>query len=138
MRFKLLKIRDFARGKPIQSPQDVADFIRENMEEEALADRECFWIIHLNARNRVIEKELAAIGCINSCIVRPADVLRKAVMNGTVSIIVVHNHPSGDSSPSQEDIQITKRLKESCEILGIQFLDSVVIAAKQEVESIER
>ncbi|MHB1390808.1 MAG: JAB domain-containing protein [Thermoleophilia bacterium] len=136
MSFELLKVKEFATGDPIRSPHDVADFVSTNMEEEALVDRECFWILHLNARNQVIEKELTAIGCINACLVRPADVMRKAVINGTVAVIAVHNHPSGDASPSQEDHQITERLKNSCEILGIQLLDSVVIAAAGKVKSI--
>lgn len=138
MNLELLKVKDIAEGEPIRSQQDVARFVRENMEEEALADRECFWILHLNARNQVIEKELTAIGCVNACLVRPADVMRKAVLNGTVVVIAVHNHPSGNAEPSQEDHQITERLKNSCEILGIQLLDSVVIAAAGKVQSIMR
>lgn len=138
MDFELLKVKEIATGEPIRSPQDVARFVRENMAEESMADRECFWILHLNARNQVIEKEITAIGTVSSCLVRPADVMRKAVMNGTVAIIAVHNHPSGNSEPSQEDCQLTERLKKSCEILGIQLLDSVVIAAVNRVRSIMR
>ncbi|MHB8181305.1 MAG: JAB domain-containing protein [Acidithiobacillus ferrivorans] len=138
MSFELLKVKEIATGEPIRSPQDVAKFVRENMEEEALADRECYWILHLNARNQVIEKEITAIGTVNSCLVRPADVMRKAVMNGTVAIIAVHNHPSGNPEPSMEDWKLTDRLKKSSEILGIQLLDSVVIAAGGKVQSIMR
>jgi len=136
--FELLKVKEIATGEPIRSPRDVADFVTQNMEEEALVDRECFWILHLNARNQVIEKELTAIGCVNACLVRPADVMRKAVINGTVAVIAVHNHPSGNAEPSHEDHQITGRLKKSCEILGIQLLDSVVIAVGGKVSSIMR
>ena len=57
MGFELLKVKEIARGEPIRSPKDVADFVSKNMEDEALVDRECFWILHLNARNLVIEKE---------------------------------------------------------------------------------
>lgn len=138
MKFELLKVKEVAKGEPIRSPQDVARFVRENMAEEAMADRECFWILHLNARNQVIEKELTAIGTVNSCLVRPADVMRKAVMNGTVAIIAVHNHPSGNPEPSMEDWNLTDRLRKSAEILGIQLLDSVVMAAGGKVQSIAR
>ena len=138
MKFELLKVKEIAKGEPIRSSQDVAKFVRENMSEEAMADRECFWILHLNARNQVIEKEIAAIGTVNSCLVRPADVMRKAVMNGTVAIIAVHNHPSGSPDPSKEDLTLTSRLKNSAEILGIQLLDSVVITAGGKVQSIMR
>lgn len=138
MTFELLKVKEIATGKPIRSPHDVASFIRENMEEEALADRECFWILHLSARNQVIEKELTAIGSVNACIVRPADVMRKAVINGTVAVIAVHNHPSGNPEPSTEDQLITERLKKSCGILGIELLDSVIIAFGGKVKSIMR
>ena len=138
MKFELLRVREIATGEPIRSPQDVAKFVRENMAEEAIADRECFWILHLNARNQVIEKEITAIGSVNSCLVRPADVMRKAVMNGSVAIIAVHNHPSGNEEPSMEDWNLTDRLRKSAEILGIQLLDSVVIAAGGKVTSIAR
>ena len=138
MTFELLKVKEIATGEPIRSPQDVAKFVRENMEEEALTDRECFWILHLNARNQVIEKELTAMGSVNSCLVRPADVMRKAVINGSVAIIAVHNHPSGNSEPSMEDWKLTDRLRKSSEILGIELLDSVVIAASGKVRSIRR
>jgi len=138
MKFELLKVKEIATGEPIRSPQDVAKFVRENMSEEAMVDRECFWILHLNARNQVIEKELTAIGSVNSCIVRPADVMRKAVINGTVAIIAVHNHPSGNPEPSMEDWKLTDRLRKSAEILGIQLLDSVVIATGGKVQSIAR
>lgn len=138
MKFELLKVKEIAKGEPIRSPQDVAKFVRDNMAEEAMADRECFWILHLNARNQVIEKEIAAIGTVNSCLVRPADVMRKAVINGTVAIIAVHNHPSGNPEPSKEDLILASRLKESAEILGIQLLDSVVIAVGGKAHSILR
>ena len=138
MKFELLKVREIATGEPIRSPQDVAKFVRENMTEEAMADRECFWILHLNARNQVIEKEITAIGTVNSCLVRPADVMRKAVMNGTVAIIAVHNHPSGNPEASKEDLMLASRLKDSAEILGIQLLDQVIIAAGGKVKSIMR
>jgi DNA repair protein RadC len=138
MDFELLKVKEIAKGEPIRSPQDVANFVCENMEEEALVDRECFWILHLNARNQVIEKELSAIGTVNTCLVRPADVMRKAVINGTVAIIAVHNHPSGNPVPSMEDWKLTDRLRKSSEILGIQLLDSVIIAVGGKVKSIMR
>ena len=138
MGFELLKVKEIAKGKPIRSPRDVSDFVSKNMEDEALVDRECFWILHLNARNQVIEKELTAIGCVNACIVRPADVMRKAVINGTVAIVAVHNHPSGNPEPSNEDHMMTERLKKSCDILGIELLDSVIIAADGKVKSILR
>jgi len=138
MNLELLKVKDIATGEPIRSPRDVARFVQENMGEEAMADRECFWILHLNARNQVIEKELTAIGSVNSCIVRPADVMRKAVINGTVAIIAVHNHPSGNDEPSNEDLQLAQRLRKSTEILGIQLLDQVIIAAGGKVQSIMR
>lgn len=138
MSFEFLKVKEIVTGEPIRSPQDVVYFVAKNMEEEALIDRECFWVLHLNTRNQVIEKELAAIGTVNSCLVRPADVMRKAVINGTVAIITVHNHPSGDPEPSMEDWKLTDRLRKSAELLGIQLLDSVVIAPGGKVKSIVR
>ncbi len=69
------------------------------MREEARADRECFWILHLNNRNRVIEKELISIGIGNSCLIHPREVFKKAIVNGAECIITVHNHPGGKVEP---------------------------------------
>lgn len=123
MKLKFLQVKESA-GETIQSPETV----RTLMSEEAMADRECFWILHLNAANRIIEKELVSVGTVNSSLVHPREVFKKAILNGATGIITVHNHPSGNSAPSREDKAMWERLDEAGKILGITVLDHLILA----------
>jgi DNA repair protein RadC len=108
MEIKILQIRE-STGETVTSPKYVA----EMMTEESKADRECLWVLHLNAQNKIIEKELVAVGTVNSAIVGPREVFKKAIINSVSGIIAVHNHPSGEPEPSSEDIQIHRRLEQA-------------------------
>ncbi len=130
MKLKILQVRE-ASGGPICSPDVVAEMMRE----EGRADRECFWVLHLNVRNRVIEKELVAIGSVASTIVCPREVFKKAIILGAANIITMHNHPGGIADPSPEDRTIWKRLDEVGEILGIGILDHLIVTPSGEYYS---
>jgi len=93
-------------------------------------DKENFWVIHLNGRHTIICVELISVGCATSSIVHPREVFRRALANGAVAVILGHNHPSGDPSPSSEDRSLTERLIEAGRILGIRVLDHVIIASE--------
>ena len=121
-KIELLKIRE-ATNTLIRSADDVY-FL---MTEDSKADRECGWILHLNTKNKVIDKELIAMGTLNSFILHMREVFRKAIINSSNSIIFIHNHPSGDVTPSENDKIITKRLKSAGELLGIPVIDSIII-----------
>ena len=99
------------------------------MKAEAMADREMFWVLHLNAKNKVVKKEMTAMGCVDSCRVVPGIVLRGVVASGAPSIMIVHNHPSGAPSPSTEARQFWDTLRDVCKVLGIRVLDNLVIGA---------
>ena len=90
-------------------------------------NQEHFWVISLNGRNAVKFIELIGLGTTTSCIVHPREVFRRALRKGAVAVIVGHWHPSGDVQPSEEDIALTRRLKECGELLGIKLLDHVII-----------
>ena len=122
MDLKLLCIRE-SSGAALDSPEKIRDLMRE----EGKADRECMWVLHLNQRSKLIEKELVSMGTINAAIVRPREVFKKAILNSTVNIITVHNHPSGDSEPSEDDIKIWNQLRNAGEIIGIPILDNLII-----------
>lgn len=122
MKIKFLEVRE-ASGEIVGSPNAVAS----TMVKEARADRECFWILHLNTANKVIEKELVSIGTLNATLVHPREVFKKAILNGTASLITVHNHPSGRIEPSTKDREIWERLENAGEILGIMVLDHLII-----------
>jgi len=122
MELRLLQIRE-AKGVALGSPDDIVQF----MQEEAKADREAFWVLHLNTKNKVVEKELVALGTLDSAVIAPREVFRKAVINSASGIIGVHNHPSGDPDPSFEDLTLFDRLKEAGSILGINVLDNIIL-----------
>ena len=90
-------------------------------------DREVFKVLHLNARNQVVFEEIIAVGSVSTCIVHPREVFRNAVSAGASSLVLAHNHPSGDVSPSQDDINLTRRLVQAGEIMGIDILDHVIV-----------
>lgn len=108
----------------IRSPEDGADFV---MEEMRLLKQEHFVCLFLNTKNQVIHRQTIFIGSLNSSIVHPREIFREAVKRAAASIICCHNHPSGDPSPSQEDIHVTKRLAECGKMIGIELLDHLVI-----------
>lgn len=122
MDVKLLQVRE-AKGDIVNSPDAIARL----MTEEGKADREAFWVLHLNAQHRLIEKELVALGVLNGAPIHPREVFKKAILNSAQAIITVHNHPSGSLTPSGNDKEIWQRLKEAGEIIGIEVLDNLII-----------
>ncbi len=106
------------------SPQEVAAFLKEEMR---YYKKEYFKIILLNTKNQVISVEDISVGSLNSSIVHPREIFNPSVKKSAAALILVHNHPSGDPSPSREDLEVTKRLVEGGKILGIKVLDHIVI-----------
>jgi len=98
------------------------------MEDTIDQDKEHFYVMHLDARNTVKVVELVAIGIINSAVTHPRETFRRAVIEGSVSIIIGHNHPSGRVEPSDNDLKITSQLQQAGEILGIQLLDHIIFS----------
>ena len=91
---------------------------------------ESFLVLHLDNKNRMVGMTTCSIGSMTASLVHPRDVFRPAIANLTAGLILIHNHPSGDPHPSQEDIQITKRLYEVGKLIGIGVLDHVVIGGQ--------
>lgn len=110
----------------VNSPEDVANLVAGEM---GTLDQEHLRVILLNTRNEVVATDEVYVGNVNSSVVRPAEVFRPAVRNNATGIIVVHNHPSGDPTPSQEDIEITRELAASGKMLGVEVLDHLVIGS---------
>ena len=91
-------------------------------------DREEFRIIFLNAKNRIVAEEVQQRGSINSVAIHPREVMRAAVMKGATAIIMVHNHPSGDVTPSRADIEVTKKIYEALATMDIRLIDHFVVS----------
>jgi DNA repair protein RadC len=108
----------------VTSPQDIANYLMEDMR---YLKKEYFKIIILDTKNKVLDVCTISIGSLNSSIVHPREVFHEAVKKSAASILLVHNHPSGETQPSREDISITKRLIEAGELMGIKVLDHIII-----------
>ena len=110
----------------INSPQDVANLL---MAEMAVLDQEHLKALLLNTKNEVLGIREIYVGNVNSSVVRPAEVFRPAVRDNATSVIVVHNHPSGDPTPSSEDVSITRNLIEAGKLMAVDVLDHLVIGS---------
>ncbi|MCF8010550.1 MAG: DNA repair protein RadC [Clostridiales bacterium] len=108
----------------IKSPEDAVSLVMEDMRH---LDREHFVSLLLNVKNQVMAREIISIGTLNASSVHPRELFKPAIKRSAASVILVHNHPSGDPEPSREDIDITMRLIEAGEIIGIKVLDHLVI-----------
>jgi len=108
----------------VRGPETVFDLTRDIRG----ANREHFVGFYLNSRNQVLRREIISIGSLNASIVHPREVYQPAIAVSAASLILAHNHPSGDPTPSEEDLAITRRLVEAGRILGIDILDHVVVA----------
>ncbi|MCX5800380.1 MAG: DNA repair protein RadC [Candidatus Eisenbacteria bacterium] len=118
----------------IRRPDDVAALGKEL----SGARKEHFCTLYLDTRNRVIKKETISIGTLNASLVHPREVFQPAVECSAASVILVHNHPSGEAEPSREDLLLTKRLVSAGEIMGIDVLDHVIVARHSFVSLKER
>ena len=91
--------------------------------------KEYFIALHLDGKNRLLCVDIVSIGSLNASIVHPREVFKSVLLSSAAAIILVHNHPSGDPTPSREDLELTGRLKEAGELLGIRVLDHVIIGS---------
>lgn len=108
----------------ISTPEDVVELCAPQLRG---LDREHFWSLALNTKNRLLKMVEVSVGSLNASIVHPRELFKEAVKVSAASIVVVHNHPSGDPTPSGADIQLTRRLVKAGDVLGIEVLDHVVI-----------
>lgn len=135
IRFKVIKavyetitIRDsitnyISPGSRYTSPDQIFEtfkFLRDETKEYFIA-------IHLDGKNRIICIDQVSVGSLNQSIVHPREVFKTSLLSSAAAIILLHNHPSGDPTPSREDMEITKRLREAGDLLGIRILDHIVI-----------
>jgi len=100
------------------------------LQELRTAKKEHFVVLYLNARNQLIHKETISIGTLNASLVHPREVFKPAIDHLVASIIVAHNHPSGDAEPSRADEQLTGRLREAGKLIGIEVIDHIIITNK--------
>ncbi len=121
--------------RKITSPQDVAEIFIPLLRDEL---KEKFILVCLNSANKIIAKEEISIGNLNSSVVHPREIFKAAIDHRSASIILLHNHPSGNPEPSNEDISITKKIVESGKILDIPVFDHIIIAGNSFTSFVER
>jgi DNA repair protein RadC len=122
-------------GEPVREPADVARIAQALIGDAA---EERFIVVHLDVKNRVLGFTEAGRGSIDSCPVDPRTVFRTAIALGASGIVASHCHPSGDATPSPEDLALTKRLQAAGELLGIKLLDHVVVTDTATVSMLSR
>jgi len=121
-------------GTRFTAPRQVFDTFNFLMKET----KEMFITLHLDGKNRIIVMDLVSIGSLNQSIVHPREVFKTACLSNAAALILIHQHPTGDPSPSSEDIAITRRLKEAGEIMGIKILDHIIIGQDEYLSFVER
>jgi len=111
-------------GQKIESPKDVFKLLKNDLGDKK---KEHFKVLSLDSRNKLISIDNVSIGTINANLVHPREVFKTAIQHLAVSIIIVHNHPSDDPEPSEDDLEITKRIVEVGKLIGINVLDHIII-----------
>jgi len=112
----------------VKTPEDVAGLVQGRLKGKK---KEYFLALLLDTRNRLIRAAEISVGSLDGSIVHPREVFKEAVSASAASVIFVHNHPSGDTEASEDDIKLTKRLAEAGEIMGIDVLDHIIIGGKK-------
>ena len=107
----------------------------EFLQEFQGLDKEHFIVIHLNTKNEVVSREIVSIGIMDACIVHPREIFRTAIMQNAQRIILAHNHPSGDPTPSEEDLRMTRKLIDVGDLLGIEVLDHIIVGKDEQYYS---
>jgi len=122
-------------NKKITSPQDVAEIFIPILRDD---NKEKFIVVCLNSANKIIKHETISVGNLNSSIVHSREVFKVAIDNSSASIILIHNHPSGNPEPSNEDIRITKKIVETGKIMDIPVFDHLIIAGETYTSFVEK
>ena len=127
--------KSFNEFKRITSPREVANMLYGEM---GASNQEVLKLIILNTKNEVIKIKDVFKGSLNSSLVHPREIFNEAIRSSAASIIICHNHPSGDPTPSSEDIKVTTRINESGEIIGIKLIDHIIIGRNNYVSLKEK
>lgn len=119
----------------VNNPNDVARLLGQMLRDEK---REHFYAVMLDVKNTVVKLCAISIGTLDSSLVNPRELFREAIREGAASVIVAHNHPSGDPTPSSEDIQVTRRLVQAGDILGLPVRDHIIVGSEHEFVSFKQ
>lgn len=121
---KRVYTESFISNIKLHSPENIYNFMRDSLE---MKEQEYLIGLYLNTKGELIKKEVLFIGSLNSSLIHPREVFKHAVLNSSASIIICHNHPSGDPSPSSQDIRVTKIIHKNSLMMDIELIDHIII-----------
>lgn len=124
MRYQIISERSAGYAVKIKHPQDVVPILKRYRKQK----QEVFIVITLDAAHQVICTRIISVGLVNRTVVHPREIFAPSISDRACAVILAHNHPSGSTDPSPEDHEVTRRMKEAGEILGIKVLDHVIIS----------
>ncbi|HET7560502.1 MAG TPA: DNA repair protein RadC [Limnochordia bacterium] len=122
---RLLKAQPYELREGLTTPEAIARLVLPDLAD---LDREQFMEVLLDTKHQVIAKHLVSVGHLNATLVHPREVFKEAIRRSAAAVVIAHNHPSGDPTPSPEDVALTRRLAAAGELLGIDVLDHVIVA----------
>lgn len=122
IKFSTAQVKE-STDKLVNTPNLVKDICQDM----AFLSQESFQILTLNAKNKLIERHLITLGTVNSTLVHPREIFKACILDSATSFIMIHNHPSGDTTPSHEDIKLTKRMIEAGKLMDLSPLDHIII-----------
>lgn len=125
----------FKPERKIESPDDAVAAVQEMIEN---LDREIVVCIHVATNGRVINASICSVGTMAQALISPAEVLRTALLSGACKLLMIHNHPSGNCKPSNEDLQVAKQMATACDLMGIKLLDFIIIGAYGYLHSVNQ
>jgi len=129
---------DLSEGYKIRNSSDTLAYCRQHFMRLAREGKqEEFHVVLLDEKHKVIKSEQVTVGLLSQCLAHPREVFKPAIRESAVSIILVHNHPNGDPTPSQDDKIITKDLKKAAETLGIRILDHIIVSKDKTLSLLE-
>ena len=124
-----MEVRTSHKGKKVSDPNKLAEVMSSILrgEDDIDRDKEHFWVIGLSVKLSIMYIELVSLGTLTSALIHPRETFRRAIAKGAASIACVHNHPSGDLEPSNDDLKVTEKLRDAGEIVGIKLIDHIII-----------
>lgn len=127
VQIRLIQDRIVYNEKPIHSPEDAVEILGNEIKDY---DREVLCVLNLDGHNVIQNANIVSMGTINQTICSPREIFKSAILSNAASIILMHNHPSGDTKPSRQDLLLTKRIKEAGELIGICVKDHIIIGGR--------
>lgn len=124
VRIRMIKEKTLFSGKEVTDPERAVELLSKKM---AQLDREMVAVLNLNLKNQVLNMNVVSIGTLNASLVHPREVFKTSILSNAASILVLHNHPSGVTLPSAEDLTLTKRLALCGTLIGIELMDHIIV-----------